>query len=146
LTSGSPFTPTMFDISGLGTGGQRPSLAPGKSLDDAVKGGITQYFDPSVFVSPQIGTLGNVGRNSLRGPGYANVDMSFSKNVLLTGSHSIQLRAEVFNLFNRANFGQPNGTVFVPTPGGAAAVNPAAGRITTALDPRRMQFAVKYLF
>jgi hypothetical protein len=136
----------MFDISGLGTGGQRPSLAPGKSLDDAVKGGITQYFDPSVFVSPQIGTLGNVGRNSLRGPGYANVDMSFSKNVQLAGSHSVQLRAEVFNLFNRANFGQPNGTVFVPTPGGGAAVNPLVGRITTALDPRRMQFAIKYLF
>jgi hypothetical protein len=146
LTSGSPFTPTMFDISGLGTGGQRPSLAAGKSLDDAVKGGIEQYFDPSVFVSPAPGTLGDVGRNSLRGPGYANVDMSFSKNVALAGRGSIQLRAEVFNLFNRANFGQPNATVFVPTPGGGAAVNPSVGRITTALDPRRMQFAVKYLF
>jgi len=47
---------------------------------------------------------------------------------------------------NRANFGQPNATVFVPTPGGGAAVNPAAGRITAASDPRRMQFAIKYLF
>jgi hypothetical protein len=147
LTSGAPFTPTTFDISGLGTGGQRPDLAPGKNLDDAVKGGIVQYFDPTFFVNPAPGTLGNVGRDSLRGPGFATVDMSVSKNVSFGGTKSVQLRVEGFNILNRANFGQPNSTVFVPLPGGGAAANPAAGRITSlAGDARRMQFAVKFLF
>jgi hypothetical protein len=150
LSSGAPFTPGVGDISGLGTGGQRPNLAAGRSLDDAVQGGITQYFDPTVFVMPAPGTLGNVGRNSLRGPGYATVDMSVSKNVELPGVASLQFRVEGFNILNRANFAAPGGASATPLtigPGGVGVVNPAAGRITTlAGDARRMQFAVKVLF
>jgi len=51
-SSGAPFTPTVGDISGLGTGGQRPNLAPWADLATAVKGGIDQYFDPTLFVMP----------------------------------------------------------------------------------------------
>jgi hypothetical protein len=149
LSSGAPFTPTVGDISGLGTGGQRPNLAPGADLDDAVKGGIIQYFDPTLFVMPAPGTLGNVGRNSLRGPGFATVDMSLSKNVAL-GAASLQFRVEGFNVLNRANFATPTAAAATPLtigPGGIGIVNPAAGRITTlAGDARRMQFAVKVLF
>jgi hypothetical protein len=147
LSSGIPFTPTSGDISGLGTGGQRPNLAPGKSLDDAVKGGINQYYDPTFFVMPAPGTLGNVGRNSLRGPGYSTVDMSVSKNIQLPGTASVQLRAEGFNILNHTNFGQPNASPLLITVGGGGTVNPTAGRITTlAGDARRIQFAARFLF
>jgi hypothetical protein len=150
LSSGAPFTPTVGDISGLGTANQRPSLAPGADLDDAVQGGIIQYFNPNVFVMPAPGTLGDVGRNSLRGPGFATVDMSVSKNVALTGSASLQFRVEGFNILNRANFGTPTGASATPLtigPGGVGVVSATAGRITTlAGDARRMQFAVKVLF
>ena len=77
--SGGPFTPAIgFDQSGLQTAGQRPNLASGRSLEDAVTGGtvnatcgcIMQYFDPTFFVLPAAGTLGSsVGRDSLLGPG-----------------------------------------------------------------------------
>ena len=114
--SGAPFTPLVgFDQAGLQTGGtQRPNLAAGRSLDDAVTGGqldaacgcITGYFDPTFFTLPAAGTLGTgVGRDSLRGPGLLTVDLGVSKNVGLSGGAYLQLRAEVFNLFNRVNYG-----------------------------------------
>jgi carboxypeptidase family protein/TonB-dependent receptor-like protein len=150
LSSGAPFSPIVGDISGLGTANQRPSIASGASLDNAVKGGIVQYFDPTVFVMPAPGTVGDAGRNSLRGPGFATVDMSLSKNVDLPRAASVQFRVEGFNLLNRANFATPvvnSATPLLIGPRGTGTINPAAGRITTlAGDARRMQFAVKVLF
>jgi len=55
-------------------------------------------------------------------------------------------QAEVFNLFNRVNYGLPNPTIFIATADGVAAYNPTAGQITTALPPRQVQLAVKYVF
>src|SRR4029079_12817636 len=106
--SGAPFTPLVgFDQSGLQTGGtQRPNLAAGRSLDDAVTGGrldtacgcITRYFDPTLFVLPAAGTLATgVGRNALRGPGLLTADLAMTKNVHLTPGTYVQFRAEVFN-------------------------------------------------
>jgi hypothetical protein len=147
LSSGTPFTPTTPNVSGLGGG--RPNLVAGKTIDDAMKDDldINRYFDPSVFALPAPGTLGTVGRNSLRGPGFATVDLSLSKSVSLGGVRSLQFRAEGFNVLNHTNFGTPNAGVFVLTPGGQGAISATAGRITTvAGDARRMQFAIKYLF
>jgi hypothetical protein len=150
LSSGAPFTPIVADISGLGTGGQRPNLAAGADLNDAVKGGIDQYFDPTLFVMPAPGTLGTVGRNSLRGPGFATVDMLLSKNVALPGSASLQFRVEAFNILNRANFAVPAAAGATPVtigPRGIGVINTAAGRITSLVgDARRMQFALRVLF
>ena len=58
----------------------------------------------------------------------------------------MQLRLEVFNLFNRVNYGSPNPTIFIATADGGAAYNPTAGQITTALSPRQVQLAVKLVF
>ena len=75
------------------------------------------------------------------------VDLGLIKNVALQGSSSIQFRAEVFNLTNRPNFGQPNANVFIQTASGGGAYNPTAGRITTlAGTSRQIQFALKLLF
>lgn len=147
-TSGSPFTPAVgFDQSGLGTGNQRPNLASGRDLDSIVTHNINQWFDPTAFTLPAAGTLGAVGRNSLIGPDFMTVDVALLKNVRLQGSSSIQLRAEVFNLTNRPNFGQPSANVFIQTPNGGGAANPTAGRITTlAGTARQIQFAAKLIF
>jgi len=155
--SGAPFTPLVgFDQSGLQTGGtQRPNLAAGRSLEDAVTGGrldttcgcIAGYFDPTFFTLPAAGTLGTgVGRDSLRGPGLLTVDFAVSKNIGLAGGTYLQLRAEMFNLFNRVNYGLPNAAVFVATADGAAAYNANAGQITTAGAPRQLQFGAKLVF
>ena len=155
--SGAPFTPGVgFDQAGLGTGlTQRPSLAAGRSLEDAVTGGsldttcgcITGYFDPTLFTLPAAGTLGSgVGRNALRGPGLVTVDLGVSKNVSLGGNASLQLRAELFNLFNRVNYGQPNSAIFIATSNGGASLNPTAGQITSAGAPRQVQFGAKLVF
>jgi outer membrane receptor protein involved in Fe transport len=155
--SGAPFTPAIgFDQSGLQTAGQRPNLASGRSLDNVVSGGsvdstcgcVTQYFDPTAFALPAAGTLGtSVGRNSLRGPTLFTTDLGVSKNVAFSSRGTyLQLRLEVFNLFNRVNYGLPNPTIFIATADGGAALNPTAGQITTALAPRQMQLAVKLVF
>ena len=155
--SGATFTPLVgFDQAGLQTGGtQRPNLAAGRSLEDAVTGGrldtacgcIAGYFDPSLFTLPAPGTLGTgVDRNSLRGPGLLTVDLAVSKNVGLTGDAYLQLRAEVFNLFNRVNYGLPNAAIFIATADGGAAYNANAGQITSAGAPRQMQLGAKLVF
>jgi outer membrane receptor protein involved in Fe transport len=155
--SGAPFTPLVgFDQAGLQTGGtQRPNVAAGRSVEDAVSGGrldtacgcITGYFDPTFFTLPAAGTLGTgVARNSLRGPGLLTVDLGISKNVGLAGDAYLQLRAEVFNLFNRVNYGLPTAAIFIATADGGATYNANAGQITTAGAPRQVQFAAKLVF
>ena len=69
----------------------------------------------------------------LRGPGQANVDASVLKNFSLRETTSLQFRVEFFNLFNRANFGNPIATV----------TSPLFGRILSAADPRIMQLGLK---
>jgi len=92
----------------------------------------------------------SVGRNSLRGPGFATVDMLLSKNVALSTTASVQFRLEGFNIFNRANFAAPVAASATPLTIGArgiGVINTAAGRITSLVgDARRMQFAVRFNF
>jgi hypothetical protein len=96
---------------------------------------------------PAPGTLGTgVGRDSLRGPGQLTVDLAISKNVALAGSAYLQFRVEVFNLFNRVNYGLPNAAIFVATADGGAAYNANAGQITSAGAPRQMQLGAKLVF
>jgi hypothetical protein len=114
---------------------------------DTTCGCIAGYFDPTFFTLPAAGTLGNgVGRDSLRGPGLLTVDFAVSKNIGLAAGTYLQLRAEMFNLFNRVNYGLPNAAVFVATADGAAAYNANAGQITTAGAPRQLQFGAKLVF
>ena len=70
------------------------------------------------------------------GPGYASVNASLVKNSTLSERVNLQLRAEAFNLFNRPNFNLPDNFLGSPT----------FGQITSARDPRHLQFGVKLLF
>jgi outer membrane receptor protein involved in Fe transport len=79
---------------------------------------------------------GNVGRNTVRGPGFQRTDLSIFKNFNFAQRHRIQVRIEAFNLWNQARFGQPNGVI------GTAPF----GQITTAEDGRVVQLGFKYSF
>jgi hypothetical protein len=69
----------------------------------------TCQFNAAAFQTTAPGVFGNVGRNTLRGPKFSQVDASMFKNTRLTERTSLQLRLEVFNLFNFANYADPSG-------------------------------------
>lgn len=151
--TGVPFTPalvgTNWSRSGNISGQDRPNLRPGVNPDDLILGGADRYFDPAGYVLPPRGVLGNAGRNSLTGPGYAMTNLSFVKNTkaaFLGSSGQIQFRLEVFNLLNKANFAVPDRVVFA-----AATENEqplaTAGRLTrTITSSRQLQLGVKVIF
>ena len=97
---------------------------------------VKQYFNTAAFVPATIGTFGNIARNSLRGPGYFDVDASVFKDLLQGERIHAQFRAEAFNTFNRTNFLNPVSTVSSGT----------YGEITAANSPRVFQFGLKLLF
>ncbi len=143
--SGQPFFPIVgFDIANLKPSNQatRPNLAPGRS-NNPVLGGPDRYFDPSAFVLRPAGDVGNLGRNTIIGPGVVNVDFVLSKNFAPTERLRVQFRSEFFNALNRANFSNPSQIVVFDSSG---PVN-GAGRITqTAGSSRQVQFGLKISF
>ncbi|MBI4445490.1 MAG: TonB-dependent receptor [Acidobacteria bacterium] len=104
-----------------------------------------RYFDPNAFLLPTpVGTLGNLGRNTLNAPGVATFDLVTAKNTSVNERVNIQFRAEFFNLFNRANFGLPSASVFDPR---TRQISSTAGRIrNTITTSRQVQFGLKILF
>lgn len=134
---------------GPGTGPDRPSYAPGRGPDDAVTGDANRWFDPTAFVLQPIGTLGNVGRNDLIGPDLRTTDLSFTKSVpwrTLGAAANLQFRVEIFNLFNRVNFGPPSLVAFSGT-GTETAPLASFGQIrTTITSARQMQLGVRMSF
>jgi hypothetical protein len=105
LLDGTPVDVTSgADTAGLGTAGtQRPDLVLGqpiylKSSDKR------SYLNPAAFALPGVGKFGTLGRGAVVGPGFAGVDFSLNKNWRVRERYGVQFRAEMFNLFNRANF------------------------------------------
>ena len=140
LRSGLPFNVvTGLDRQFTGMGSQRPDLiAPNASLPmDRPRGEqVARYFNTSAFALNEIGQPSTSGRNPLRGPGYANVDFSLFKNIVFRESFRFQIRSEFFNLLNRPNLGNPNGTVS----------SPLFGTILSASEPRILQFGLRLAF
>jgi hypothetical protein len=161
LSTGFPFSPQL-GYNPTGSGDSRNPIRPNVNPNFTGKlypGGTTaqrvkQYFNPNAFAAPAYGTVGNAGRDSLVGPGYADWDFSLLKSTQITQRFRLQFRAEFFNLLNRANFSLPNEVVFSngPTQGTPAnQTTPAAlgtpGVITaTANTSRQIQLGVKLLF
>ncbi len=146
MRSGVPFSPVLgFDraraLPRSGGAGQLPDLVPGCSLNP-VLGGANQYFDPNCFALPAAGTLGNVPRNSIIGPGFGSLDLALFKNISLGASRKLQLRAEGFNITNHVNFGLPAATVF-----NSSGRVSNAGQITSIVGTaRQFQFGAKVQF
>ena len=78
-----------------------------------------QWFNTGAFSFPAFGTFGDAPRNMLQGPSYKNVNLALVKNMLFGTRSRLQLRAEAFNLFNRANFDLPDSFLGSPTFGHA---------------------------
>jgi hypothetical protein len=99
------------------------------------------WIDPAAFAVPQNadGTyrFGNLGRNSLRGPGYFNIDAGLTRQIRLGGTRRLQLRWEVFNVTNHPSYGLPNANL------GDADFATIRSTVST---PRQMQFGLKLLF
>ena len=136
LQSGVPIPVTQTNSLGYaGFTSQRPNLVGDPTLP-ADHRTPAQWFNTSAFATANQFSLGTASRNPVRGPAYRDVDLALTRVVAVGRDRALDLRAEVFNLLNTVNFGAPAALL------GAANF----GTITTALDPRVVQLAVKFSF
>jgi hypothetical protein len=151
-SSGQPFTVRLaYDAARTLTStpdrqsGQRPDLFPGATI--RITGDPAQWVDPSAFLRPQDGFLGNLGRNTVPGPGLASVDLSVARRFALSRAaegRTVEFRAEFFNLLNHTNFDLPTAErteLFTRT-----GVREDFARITSARPSREIQLALKLRF
>jgi hypothetical protein len=146
LQSGFPFTPQL-SYNPSNNGDTRNPVRPFVNPDfhgSAIIGKPSQWFNPSAFLPPppNSGFYGNLGRDTLIGPGLGTWDFSAIKDTPIRERLTLQFRAEIFNLLNRANFNTPNLIVFTPS-----GLSGTAGAITsTSTTARQVQFALKLLW
>jgi hypothetical protein len=95
-----------------------------------------QWLSPSAFRPNAIGAFGNSGSDSVRGPGFFNIDAGVSRYFKITERHRVELRFEFFNILNHPNFQTPDNGESDPT----------FGVIQSDFSPRILQFALKYKF
>jgi hypothetical protein len=172
-SSGYPYTIFLGNVPGLSgngslagtgyTGTQRPDLT-GQPCRVSNSSNEAAWFNPGAFTIDNhvIGTNGNAGRHICDGPGFFRVDAALYKNIRVGKRVALQLRAEVFNLFNKTNFLSDDGnvqTTWTPQnvqfdtgdPATATRVisaTPAGGFgvLSRAADPRQMQLGLKLMF
>jgi hypothetical protein len=164
LQSGQPFTGRT--PSGVGSNvsrdgslfpADRPNLKPGASTNPTSGtsigctglaagtpvGTVSRWYDPCAFSLPLAGTYGNLGRNTIIGPGLMGLDSALEKNFKLSERANATFKFEMFNILNHANFGLPNTTALT----GSGAANASAGIITyTLTTSRQLQFALRISF
>jgi Carboxypeptidase regulatory-like domain len=154
LQSGFPLSPQLgYNPTGNGDtrNPARPNRAPGFTGQLYPKT-VRQWFNPAAFAAPYPGTFGNVGRDTLTGPGLSELDLGLSKSTTIHERLRAQFRAEFFNVLNHSNFTTPNPVVYSsgPTPKtltAADTLSPTAGVISaTATTSRQIQFGLKLLF
>jgi hypothetical protein len=142
-----------------GGDGARPVLVANPILPSDQRT-FYQYFNVAAFKEPTpidpksctasgcppitIANIGNMPTMPIRGPGVANFNTSLFKNVMVKERLAFQLRAEAYNLFNHTQYQNVNTTVQFNAAG--QQINAAAGNITSARDPRIMQFALRVSF
>jgi hypothetical protein len=146
VQSGFPFTPQLsYNPSNNGDTRNpvRPFVNPAFT-GPVIIGSPNEWFNPAAFLAPpnNSGFYGNLGRDTLIGPGLASWDFSVLKDTRIAERLTLQFRAEFFNLLNHANFNTPNAVVFTPS-----GVSPTAGVITsTSTTSRQIQFGLKLLW
>ena len=152
-SAGQPFTPLLGgDPLGmkLDETNEPPNRLPGPDCDNMTNpGNPTHYIKTQCLAFPNPATLrGNLGRNTLIGPGVSRVDALIFKNNpvrRLSENLNVQFRAEFFNLFNRPNFSSPTDNLTVFDQAGKSISS--AGLITSTPTPaREIQFAVKFIW
>ena len=143
--TGTPFT--VFDSTDVslqggapeitGFSSNRPNLVVNPNsgphkVDNWLNAAAFQQLSPVA----NAGQFGTAGRNIVDGPGYANWDFSAFKNIRVAESKEFQFRAEFFNILNHTNFRLPDSDISSPT----------FNHILAARSPRRVQFALKFLY
>jgi hypothetical protein len=143
MQGGRPFSVLLAqDISGTGSGRDRPNAVPGVSWkpDDQRP---DHWINAAAFSVPTAGTFGNLGRNTLRGPQLHNLDVAFVKDNRAAENVLVQLRAEFFNVFNHPNFALPNAIL-------DSSLNPAVTNFgvipATILSERQIQLGLRIEF
>ncbi len=125
-------------------GSQRPNYVSGVSLTPP--GGSTpqDWINIAAFSTPAAGTFGNLGRNDFRAPGISDLDLALAKEVSFTERIKLRLRADLFNVVNRAQYGAPNANISVSNFGAITSTisSYATGRGT----PREFQLSGKISF
>jgi len=135
---------TILTGSDIALNGQAGTQRANQVLDDPyadksinpANGGM-RFLNPAAFAQPAAGSLGTSARNSIRGMGSRNLDMSLTRVIRLNSTRAFEVRVDAFNAFNWFQWLQP-----------ATSLNNLAtfGQITAAGPPRIMQFAIKYRF
>lgn len=153
IRSGLPVNPT---VQGGTFGGFsfRPNVVEGADVRCPNYSLPTCQFNVDAFTVPPTGVFGTAGRNILRGPGFGQVDLSFGKNTRISERTSLQLRLEIFNIFNRTNFADPSGgyscdnTVGVCANFGEsiATVGNQLGGLLGFGGPRQIQLSARFNF
>lgn len=145
FSSATPFT--VYDSANVALQGSSPEITGFySSRPDLIADPNTGSHTPDQWVSraafrrldpaTRAGQFGSEGRNAIRGPGSANVDLSLLKTFSLTERLRLQFRAECFNVTNHANFGLPENDL----------ASPNFGRVLQAGSPRLFQFGLKLIF
>lgn len=135
--SGAPFTVNLgVDRANIGAG---PSQRPNQLRNPHLSAGertTERWCDTSAFELQEAYSFGNAPRNSVIGPGFVNLDLAVAKTWRVAGRRQFEVRWEVFNVLNHANFDLPNRIFGTPN----------FGRIFSAKNPRELQFGVKLSF
>ena len=135
MATGNPVTILLpFDNSNTGALADRPNTTGVDPVPDDQ--GPNNWINPAAFVAPPQFTYGNAGRNSVTGPGRSQFDLSIIRNLPLHQDRRLQLRLEIFNLFNHTNFFNP----------GISLGTAQFGRISQAADGRSIQFGARFTF
>ena len=112
---------------------QRPDLVLASPYGDK---SIHNYLNPKAFAAPLPGTFGNLGRAAIQGPGTWQFDVALSRNFRFKEAQRVEVRAEAFNLTNSFRMDNLDSN----------STSGTFGQVTSARDPRIMQFALKYFF
>ena len=132
------------DVPDGNTNNQRPDIIPGVPLTPPGGQSMSEWINPAAFAVPAPGTFGNAPRNAVRGPDFWQADIGVSKFIPLTERANLQFRAEAFNIFNRAQLGQPQADLSTSSFGEIlSTIN--TGPVGTG-TPRQIQLALRLTF
>ncbi len=145
-SSGGFLTPTYStDIQLSGTGGQRPNQILANPL--CANPSPSCWINPAAFGTPAFGTLGDLGRSNIPGPDFWEIDMALTRAFRIRERQSLEFRVEAFNLTNSFRAGVPSGLLTAGGSGVTTTVNTAQfGQILSAMDPRILQVACRFVF
>jgi hypothetical protein len=150
IQSGFPFTPQL-SYNPSNNGDTRNPVRPFLNPDftgPVILGKPSQWFNPNAFLAPPVnsGFYGNLGRDTVIGPGLATWDFSAFKTTTLHEQLALQFRAEIFNLLNRANFNTPNLITFTSSSSGTNTSGTAGAITSTSTTSRQVQFGLKLIW